>query len=70
MKPMLIAETDETGRVRAVWTRNAAERAAHPVRNPREVLRLIDRAEIFGADRAGLRAWAEAWVPAPFQSHA
>ncbi|WP_238364189.1 hypothetical protein [Mesobacterium pallidum] len=67
MKPMLIAETDETGRVRAVWTRAADARAAHPVRDPRDVLGLMDRAEIHGADRAGLRAWAESFVPAPFE---
>lgn len=69
MKSLLIAETDEAGRVRAVWSRTAEARSAHLVRDPREVLGLLDRAEIHGADRSGLQAWAETWAPAPIRLH-
>lgn len=54
---VLVAETDENGRVACVWIKRQSEPAPHPVRNAK---RVIDRFTVFetvGAPRADIASW-------------
>jgi hypothetical protein len=56
--PVFVAETDDGGRIWAVWLRTERMRAPRILREPRKILNSFQLAEFHGADPELFRFWA------------
>ena len=56
--PVFVAETDDGGRICAVWFQTERMRAPRILREPRRILDSFELAEFHGADPDLFRFWA------------
>lgn len=59
--PMLIAETDDVGRVAWLWCANDGKRPS-PVRDPDACLKNLDTFTLHGANRREVETWLRGQV--------